>query len=111
MCKFYFLKNESRKTGLIDNFWMKRRNFMKHENMKVNITAHHYLVMEYRSVVLVIIFRDKKQSYENRKQERLDVEEKILTKSRVQLSNVMPFSRPNGIIRWMRILIPDKLQF
>ncbi|CAI2195340.1 9834_t:CDS:2, partial [Funneliformis geosporum] len=29
---------ESTKTGLIDNFWMKRRNFMEHENMKVNST-------------------------------------------------------------------------
>ncbi|CAG8680869.1 9543_t:CDS:10, partial [Funneliformis caledonium] len=29
---------ESRKTGLIDNFWMKRRNFTKYEDMKVNGT-------------------------------------------------------------------------
>ncbi|CAI2191258.1 17153_t:CDS:2, partial [Funneliformis geosporum] len=29
---------ESRKTGLVDNFWMKRHNFMKHENLKVNST-------------------------------------------------------------------------
>ncbi|CAG8613746.1 16494_t:CDS:2, partial [Funneliformis caledonium] len=29
-----FSHAESRKTGLIDNFWMKRRNFIKYEDMK-----------------------------------------------------------------------------
>ncbi|GET02035.1 hypothetical protein GLOIN_2v1872036 [Rhizophagus clarus] len=37
-------KAESKKSGLIDNFWMKRRNFMKRESMKV--TACFYLVTD-----------------------------------------------------------------
>ena len=59
------------KTGLIDNFWMKRSNFTKHENMKINST---FLSCDGVQIGCVgDIIQGNKRSFENRKQ--LGVEE------------------------------------
>ncbi|CAB5358573.1 unnamed protein product [Rhizophagus irregularis] len=72
------------KTGLIDNFWMKRRNFTKHENMKVNSTFLSCDGVQIGCVGNNI--QGNKRSFENRKQ--LGVKEAKEVKDKVKRTKI-----------------------
>ncbi|CAG8498928.1 9463_t:CDS:10 [Paraglomus occultum] len=56
---------ESKKAGLIDNFWSKRRNLMKHESMMVNST---FVSCDGVQIGCIGNNQGQKRSYENREQ-------------------------------------------